>query len=130
MPRISCGSVEKDRCIMDPRMEALLRPRTLAVIGVSPNRETLGNVAMNNLAIYKYPGRVIPVHATAPEIAGVPVVASIEDLPEGVDAVLASVPEGSVADVIRRLDKRRIPGAIVNTAGFSSDEERELRALV
>ncbi len=115
---------------MDPRMEALLRPRTLAVIGVSPNRETLGNVALNNLAIYKFPGRVIPVHATAPEIAGVPAVASIEDLPEGVDSVLASVPAGSVADVIRRLDKRRIPGAIVNTAGFSSDEERELRALV
>ena len=116
--------------VMDPRMDALVRPRTVAVIGASPSRETLGNVALNNLAIYKFPGRVIPVHATAPEIAGLPAVASIEDLPDGVDTVLASVPAVTVADVIRRLDKRGIPGAIVNTAGFSVEEDHELRRLV
>src|SRR5258706_16059691 len=104
---------------LDPRMDALLRPRTVAVIGASPNRETLGNVALNNLAIYKFSGRVIPVHATASEIGGLPAVASIEDLPDGVDTVLASVPAGTVADVIRRLDRRGIPAAIINTAGFS-----------
>ena len=116
--------------VMDPRMDALVRPRTVAVIGASPSRETLGNVALNNLAIYKFPGRVIPVHATAPEIAGLPAVASIEDLPDGVDTVLASVPAVTVADVIRRLDKRGIRGAIVNTAGFSVEEDHELRRLV
>lgn len=111
-------------------MEALIRPRTVAVVGASPNRETLGNVTLNNLAIYKFPGRVIPVHATATEIAGHPAVASIEALPDGVDVVLASVPAATVADTIRRIDKRGIPSAIINTAGFSEAEDRELRALV
>jgi acetyltransferase len=111
-------------------MEALLRPRTVAVIGASPNRETLGNVALTNLANYKFAGRVIPVHGSAPEIMGLPTVASIEALPEGIDSVLASVPAGSVADVVRRLDKRGIPGAIVNTAGFSSEQDLELRAVM
>jgi len=55
--------------VIDPRMTALLRPRTVAVIGASPSRETLGNIALNNLAVYKFPGRVIPVHTTAPECA-------------------------------------------------------------
>ena len=47
-------------------MNALIRPRTIAVIGASPKRQTLGNVALDNLANYKFAGRVIPVHAEAP----------------------------------------------------------------
>ena len=51
-------------------MNALIRPRTIAVIGASPKRQTLGNVALDNLANYKFAGKVIPVHGEAPEIAG------------------------------------------------------------
>ena len=35
---------------MDTLLNALIRPRTIAVIGASPNRQTLGNVALDNLA--------------------------------------------------------------------------------
>lgn len=111
-------------------MNALIRPRTIAVIGASPNRQTLGNVALDNLATYKFAGKVIPVHAEAAEIAGLPVVASIEALPDDVDVTLASVPAASVADVIRRLDRRGVRTAIINTAGFSATQEAELRAVV
>ena len=50
-------------------MDAMIRPRIIAVIGASPKRLTLGNVALDNLANYKFTGTVIPVHAEAPEIA-------------------------------------------------------------
>jgi acetate---CoA ligase (ADP-forming) len=115
---------------MDTLMDALIRPRTIAVIGASPKRQTLGNVALDNLANYKFAGRVIPVHAEAPEIAGLPAVSAIEALPDGVDVALASVPAASVADVVRRLDHRGVRTAIVNTAGFSTEQEAELRQLV
>ena len=115
---------------MDSLMNALIRPRTIAVIGASPNRVTLGNVALDNLANYKYAGTVIPVHGEAKEIAGWPAVASIEALPDGVDTALASVPAAGVADVVRRLEKRGVKTAIVNTAGFSDTQDVELRQLV
>ncbi len=115
---------------MDALMNALIRPRTIAVIGASPNRQTLGNVALDNLANYKFAGKVIPVHAQAAEIAGLPAVTAIEALPDGVDVALASVPAAGVADVIRRLDSRGVRTAIVNTAGFSIEQEAELRLLV
>ena len=44
-----------------------IRPRTIAVIGASPNRQTLGNVALDNLANWKFAGTVIPVHGQATE---------------------------------------------------------------
>ena len=50
---------------MDALMTALIRPRSLAVIGASPNRQTLGNVALDNLKNYKYAGKVVAVHAEA-----------------------------------------------------------------
>ncbi len=111
-------------------MDALIRPRTIAVIGASPNRVTLGNVALDNLANYKFSGTVIPVHGEAKEIAGLPAVSSIETLPDGVDVALASVPAAGVADVVRRLEKRGVKTAIVNTAGFSEAQDAELRQLV
>ena len=115
---------------MDTLLNALIRPRTIAVIGASPNRQTLGNVALDNLANYKFAGKVIPVHGQAAEIAGLAAVTSIEALPDDVDVALASVPAASVADVVRRLDRRGVRTAIVNTAGFSPEQEAELRLLV
>ena len=115
---------------MDTLMNALIRPRTIAVIGASPNRVTLGNVALDNLANYGFAGTVIPVHGEASEIAGLPAVSSIEALPDGVDVALASVPAAGVADVVRRLEKRGVKTAIVNTAGFSEAQDIELRQLV
>jgi acyl-CoA synthetase (NDP forming) len=115
---------------MDMLMDALIRPRIIAVIGASPKRQTLGNVALDNLADYKFAGTVIPVHAEAPEIAGRSAVSTIEALPDDVDVALASVPAAGVADVLRRLDRRGVRTAIVNTAGFSPEQEAELRLLV
>jgi acyl-CoA synthetase (NDP forming) len=115
---------------MDDLMNALIRPRTIAVIGASPKRQTLGNVALDNLANYKFSGKVIPVHGEAPEIAGLAAIPAIEVLPDDVDVALASVPAAGVADVVRRLDRRGVRTAIVNTAGFSAEQEAELRLLV
>ena len=111
-------------------LDALVRPRAIAVIGASPGRQTLGNVALENLARFGYAGRVVPVHASREPIAGFPSVGSIEDLPDGIDVVLTSIPAGGVADAVRRLDARGVPAAIVNTAGFTPGQEEELRALV
>ena len=111
-------------------MDALIRPRTIAVIGASPRRQTLGNVALDNMVKHGFAGTVIPVHGEAPEIAGFAAVSSIEALPDGVDVALASVPAAGVADAVRRLDRRGVRTAIVNTAGFSPEQEVELRLLV
>lgn len=120
-----------ERGAIDPRcLDALVRPRTIGVIGASPSRQTLGTIALDNLVRYGYAGTVVPIHAEAERIAGFATVRSVEDLPDGVDVVLASVPAAGVADIVRRLDRRGVPTAIVNTAGFSPAQDAELKALV
>src|SRR5258708_22462600 len=104
---------------MDTLMDALIRPRPIAVIGASPSRQTLGNIALDNLANYKFAGKVIPVHGQASEIAGLAAVPSIEALPDGGDVALASVPAAGVADAVRRLERRSLRAASLNTPGIS-----------
>ena len=51
-------------------MDALIRPRTIAVVGASARRNNNGNVVLTNLREAGFNGEVTPVHAEAAEIEG------------------------------------------------------------
>jgi acetate---CoA ligase (ADP-forming) len=53
---------------MGPAMDALLRPRSVAVIGASAQRVNNGTVMLENLRHMRFGGEVIPVHASAAEL--------------------------------------------------------------
>jgi acyl-CoA synthetase (NDP forming) len=47
-------------------MDALIRPRTIAVVGASARRSNNGNVVLTNLREAGFNGEVTPVHARLP----------------------------------------------------------------
>jgi hypothetical protein len=54
------------------RLAPLLAPRSVAIVGASPRENTLGNNVVVNLRRFGYAGRILPVHPSAPEVAGLP----------------------------------------------------------
>jgi acyl-CoA synthetase (NDP forming) len=110
-------------------MDALIRPRTIAVVGASARRSNNGNVVLTNLREAGFNGEVTPVHAEAAEIEGYATVRSVDDLTAGTDLAVVSVPASGVPDVIRRLDRARVRTAIVMSNGFTEAEELELRQI-
>lgn len=69
---------------------------TVVVLGASPNPERYSHQAVRLLAEYGH--RVIPVHPTAAEIAGMPAVASLPSIKDKVDTLTMYVnPERSAA---------------------------------
>jgi acetate---CoA ligase (ADP-forming) len=114
---------------MGPVMDALLRPRSVAVIGASAQRVNNGTVVLENLRRVRFGGEVIPVHGSAAEIAGYRAVPRIAALPVGIDVAIVSVPAEGVAAVIRELDAAQVRSAIVMSNGFSAEDEAELRAV-
>ncbi len=110
-------------------MDALLRPASVCVVGVSSRRPTRGNMAIRNLQALGFRGRILPVRPQAAELEGLKAVPSIEALPPGVDVAFVAVPAGDVAGVILRLDRAGVKAAVVITAGFSPEQEATLREV-
>jgi len=70
---------------------ALLRPRSIAVVGASERADSFGRRLLDSLAEWRHAGAVYPVNPRYAEIAGRPCYPRIADLPCVVDCVLMAV---------------------------------------
>ena len=73
-------------------LEALLRPKSVAVVGASRSRASVGGEIFANLVRRPFAGTVYPVNASAHEVQGVRAYPSIAELPEAVDLAVVAVP--------------------------------------
>ncbi len=99
-------------------LDALLRPRSVALIGASRDPKALGGRPLGFLASYGFPGEVYPVNGSAPQVQGLPSYASVKDLPEPVDLALVMVRAELVAQVLRECAAAGVRVAVVVSSGF------------
>ena len=78
---------------------ALLRPRSIAVVGATP-RSFVGRIALENCRAHGFTGSVVPVNGKYDDIAGFPAVASLQELTAAPDVVLVQVGADRVIDVV------------------------------
>ncbi len=115
---------------MDPKLEALFKPRSIAVVGASRKPGKIGFEILRNIIEYGFKGRVYPVNPKAKEILGLKAYPSLSAVPEDIDMVVVSVPAQYVLDVIDEAGKKNAKVAVVITSGFKeigrADLEEEL----
>lgn len=99
-------------------IDALLSPRSVAVVGASP-KSFVGQVLLENLRAVGYGGPVYAVNPRYEEVLGYPCYPTVDDLPEAPDAVAAAVRIDLVPDVLRAAAKRGTRAAVVPGGGFS-----------
>jgi acyl-CoA synthetase (NDP forming) len=103
------------------RFDRLLRPRSVAIVGASDKPGALGASVLGNLERQGFDGEIHLVNPKRAEIGGRRCVATVDDLPEGIDVAVLAIPRAGVLDVIRGLAGRRVGAAIVFSAGFAED---------
>jgi acetate---CoA ligase (ADP-forming) len=108
-------------------VEALVRPRSVAIVGASAKKSTQGNVVIENLRGWGYAGRILPVHPTAAEVDGLAALNGCEALPPDVDTAIVAVPAVQVLDVLRQLEAAGTRSANVFSNGFSAGQEAAMR---
>ncbi len=96
------------------RLERLLRPRSICVIGGGGFG---ANVVKQTLKM-QFPGDIWPVHPTKDTVAGLPAFRSIADLPAVPDATFIGVNRNLTIDMVRELRAMGAGGAICFAAGF------------
>src|SRR5262249_47611886 len=102
-------------------LDALLSPQSIAIVGASARPGHFGNQPFVNLRNFGFQGKVWGVDRAHPEIEGYPCVATIEDLPEGVDHAVVVLPASRSVDAVSRLAARGVRSATVVASGFAEE---------
>jgi acetate---CoA ligase (ADP-forming) len=116
-------------------LERLIRPRSVAIVGASEKPGALGASVLANLERARFGGAIHLVNPKRAEIGARRCVASVDDLPEGVDTAVLAIPRAGVLDAVRALARRKVGAAIIFSAGFAETgaeglaEQRELARI-
>lgn len=100
-------------------LEALFRPRTVAVFGATSRPGTIGHQVVRNLVEAGFTGRVIPVNPRGEAVCDLPAVTSLEAVPGGADLASIALRADRVPEVLRQCGSAGVRAAIVHSAGFA-----------
>jgi acetyl coenzyme A synthetase (ADP forming)-like protein len=99
-------------------LAALFRPRSVAVIGASRARGTIGAEIFHNLIAHGFQGPVYPVNPRARVVQSVLAYPTIQDVPGPVDLAIVVVPAAQVLAVMEACGAKGAKGVVVISAGF------------
>ena len=99
-------------------LDALFKPRSVAVIGATPREGTVGRTVVANLSASSFGGKVWPVNPKHQEILGLACVPAVEKIPEPVDLAVITTPAGTVPGVVGECVAAGVKAAVVISAGF------------
>ncbi len=107
---------------MKHRLDPLLRPRSVAVVGASARTDALGEWALKNLALGGYPGHIYPVNPNYDELQGLRCYASLAGLPETPDLVIFAVGDQRIEDSLDEAIAAGVPAAVLQSTLYLDDD--------
>lgn len=103
---------------MSHSLDAILAPRSIAVIGASRTPSTMGHQILANLLRYGYTGAVYPVNPATSSVHSIKAWPDVASIPDPVDMAVVSVPKQLVMQVAEECGARGVKGLVVISAGF------------
>ena len=116
----------------EPDLDAVLAPRSIAIVGASGDVVRWGGSALQNIIAGGYEGAIYPVNPKGGEFFGLPVSTSIEEVPTPPDLALLAVGAAQLGEVVAQCGRAGVRAAVAIAAGFSetgSKGEEAERAL-
>ena len=99
-------------------LDKLFDPKSIAVIGASNKRGSVGYILLRNLIGAEYQGIVYPVNVSAQSVQGIQAYASISQVPRKIDLAIIAVPAKNVPQTMRECGEAGVAGAVIVSSGF------------
>ena len=96
-----------------------LRPRSVAIVGISSRPGSAGQVVLQSLKLNHFKGDIHLIGRSNEPIDGRLVLKSPDQLPEGVDLAVFTLPAAGVRDAIEACARRKVGSAMIFAAGFA-----------
>ena len=103
--RITTREQAPDGVVTDScRLDKLLDPRSVAVVGASPNPSFVSGI-LKNLLRYGFQGQVAAVNPKYEQIHGAPCYPSVLDIPHPVDLVVVGIAHRFIPDLLEQCER-------------------------
>jgi acetyltransferase len=100
------------------RLDRLLSPRSVAVIGASTRERSVGRAILKNLRDGGFAGEVHVVNPRYPAIDGIRTVLRLEDLPSPPDLAVIAAPPEAVPAIVTNAAAFGVGAAVIISAGL------------
>ena len=115
----------------DHRLNRMLRPRSIAIVGATDRMPSIGGYIAANVA-RSFQGEIYPVNSRGGMVQGLKAYAGVESMPENVDLAIVVVPADGVPPVLEACARKGVGGVVIITSGFAevSEDGAQLQATV
>jgi acetyltransferase len=105
-------------------LDYIFKPRSIAIVGASRKKDSIGQQILHNLIEQEFTGKVFPVNPNADVIHSIKCFPSVSDIPDEVDLAVIVVPKEQVLTVVDDCGQKGVRGLVVITAGFKEIGEQ------
>ncbi len=106
--------------------ENLFRPKSIAIVGASRDKEKIGNIILRNIKS-TYQGKIYPVNDKVPAVENIKAYNSLKEIGAPVDLVVISIPRSGVPAVMEEVGSIGTKAAVIITSGFREVDEEGAR---
>ena len=109
----------RDHVAVVASLRSFFEPRSVAVVGASARRGTIGGELFRNVLAGEFAGAAYPVNRNAEPVGGVRAYASVEEIPDDLDLVVICVPGEHVLPAAESALNAGVRAICVISAGFA-----------
>ncbi len=127
---------ERDHVAVRASLRPFFEPESVAVIGASRRRGSIGGELFRNILAADFQGAAYPVNREGEAVAGVRGYSSVDEIPGELDLAVISLPAALVNDAADVALRRGVRALVVISAGFAEigsegvERQEQLLALV
>ena len=110
---------ERDHIAVVESLRPFFEAKSVAVIGASRKRGSLGGELFRNILESDFQGAAYPVNLKAEPVAGVKAYSTVEEIPDELDLVVISLPGEHVNAAAQAALRRGVKALCVISAGFA-----------
>lgn len=104
-------------------LDRIFRPKRIALIGVTPNPNSVSGKLLSNLISGGFSGVVYPVNPDSEAVMGIPCYPDVSKLPKRPDLGIICAPAEHVPGYVRQCGEAGISGVVIISAGFRETGE-------
>ncbi|HSG65553.1 MAG TPA: CoA-binding protein, partial [Gammaproteobacteria bacterium] len=116
---------------MKHKLDPLLRPKSVAVVGASARKDSMGEWSLKNLARGGFRGNAYPVNPGYAELNGLRCYPTLGELPETPDLVIFAVGDRHIEQALDAAIALSVPaGVLMSTLYLDDDSEPPLKERI